>query len=88
VFASPGSIPKHDHLFARDSPWRPGRLRSTGTGDMVCPTAAALELTPPGSTQFVTLHGAGARIAPYAGSDTRAGCGIVRLTALTAKNLA
>jgi len=61
---------------------------STGTGDMVCPTAAALELTPPGSTQFVTLHGAGARIAPYAGSDTRAGCGIVRLTALTAKNLA
>lgn len=61
---------------------------STGTGDMVCPTATALKLTPPGATGFVTLRGASAKIAPYAGSDTRAGCGIVRLTVMTAKNLA
>jgi len=59
----------------------------TGSGTIVCPTAAALELTPPGSTQAVTLRGSGAAITPYAGSNTALGCGLVQPTLVSAKSL-
>jgi hypothetical protein len=59
----------------------------TGSGNMGCPTASALQLTPPGSTQAVTLRGAGAAITPYAGSDTHLGCGLVQPTLVSAKSL-
>ncbi|MGD0197076.1 MAG: DUF4232 domain-containing protein [Solirubrobacteraceae bacterium] len=59
----------------------------TGSGTAPCPTAASLEFTPPGSTRAVTLHGSGAAITPYAGSDRRLGCGLVRPTLLSAKRL-
>jgi len=59
----------------------------TGSGTRVCPTAATLELTPPGSTQAVVLRGSGAAITPYAGSDTALGCGLVQPTLVSAKSL-
>jgi hypothetical protein len=59
----------------------------TGSGTRICPTAAALELTPPGSTQAVTLRGPGAAITPYAGSDTALGCGLVQPTLVSAKSV-
>jgi hypothetical protein len=57
----------------------------TGTGSATCPTAAELALTPPGSSTAVTLSGSGAAIQPFAGSDTSVGCGVVYVTALSAK---
>jgi hypothetical protein len=59
----------------------------TGSGTRVCPTAAMLELTPPGSTQAVTVRGSAAAITPYAGSDTALGCGLVQPTLVSAKSL-
>jgi hypothetical protein len=59
----------------------------TGSGTRVCPTAARLELTPPGSARAVTLRGSGAAITPYAGSDTALGCGLVQPTLVSAKSL-
>jgi hypothetical protein len=57
----------------------------TGAGQATCPTAAALALTPPGSSQAVTLTGGGAEITPYAGSHLKIGCGYLELTLVTAK---
>ncbi|MGD0198565.1 MAG: DUF4232 domain-containing protein [Solirubrobacteraceae bacterium] len=57
---------------------------STGAGQRRCPTAAELELTPPGSSAPVLLTGSGAAITPYAGSNRKLGCGVVEPTYVTA----
>jgi len=57
----------------------------TGYAKLTCPTSAALKFTPPQDTRTVTLHGSHAQIAPYGGSTGHTHCGIVRVTAVTAK---
>ncbi len=58
---------------------------ATGYGRRTCPTSAALTLTPPGGTIGLVLHGKGARIQPFGGTIPRLRCGIVDVSALTAK---
>jgi len=57
----------------------------TGYDNLTCPKSAALEFTPPQSTRTVTLHGSAAQIAPYGGTTQHLDCGIVHVTAVTAK---
>ena len=57
----------------------------TGYPNVTCPTSAALNFTPPQITRTVTLHGSHAQITPYGGSTEHLHCGIVRVTAVTAK---
>ncbi len=52
---------------------------------LTCPTAATLKITPPQDIRTVTLHGPHAQIAPYGGTNGRLECGIVHVTAVTAK---
>jgi hypothetical protein len=58
----------------------------TGYAKLTCPTSAALKFTPPQTTATVTLRGPGARIQPFGGTIQHLKCGIVRVTAVTAKN--
>ncbi len=57
----------------------------TGYPNLTCPTSAALKFTPPQTTRTVTLYGSHARIAPFGGSTEHPHCGVVRVTAVTAK---
>jgi hypothetical protein len=57
----------------------------SGYPNLTCPTSAALKFTPPQTTRTVTLYGSHARIAPYGGSTEHLHCGVVRITAVTAK---
>jgi hypothetical protein len=57
----------------------------TGYARASCPKAAALRLTPPQVTGTLTLRGPAARIAPYGGTTTHLKCGIVHVSALSAK---
>jgi hypothetical protein len=58
----------------------------TGYGNFTCPTSAALQFTPPQDTATVALQGSRAQIAPYGGViPHHLHCGIVRVTAVTAK---
>jgi Domain of unknown function (DUF4232) len=57
----------------------------TGTGSTSCPTATKLALTPPGSSSALVLGGSGAAIQPFAGNDTSLGCGLVYVSAVSAK---
>ena len=57
----------------------------TGYAPSTCPTSAALRFTPPQTTRTVTLQGSHAQIAPYGSSNGHLHCGIVRMTAVTAK---
>jgi hypothetical protein len=52
---------------------------------LTCPTSAALKFTPPQDTGTVTLRGSPAQIAPYGGTTQHLDCGIVHVTAVTAK---
>jgi hypothetical protein len=58
---------------------------ATGYANLICPTSAALKFTLPQNTATVTLHGSRAQIAPYGGTTEHLHCGIVRVTAVTAK---
>ncbi len=58
---------------------------STGYGTLRCPTSAALKLTAPGTAAGLTLHGPGGRIQPYGGSIPHLHCGILHVSALTAR---
>jgi len=57
----------------------------TGYVNLTCPTSAALKFTPPQDTGTVTLRGSPAQIAPYGGTTQHLDCGIVHVTAVTAK---
>ena len=57
----------------------------TGYGKLTCPTSSALKFTPPQSTGSVTLHGSAAQMTPYGGTTEHLECGILRITAVTAK---
>jgi len=57
----------------------------TGYAKLICPTSTTLQFTPPQDTGTATLHGSHAQIAPYGGSTGHLHCGIVRITAVTAK---
>jgi hypothetical protein len=57
----------------------------TGYAKLTCPTSAALQFTPPQDTAKVTVYGSPTQIAPYGGSTEHLHCGIVRVTAVTAK---
>jgi len=57
----------------------------TGYAKLTCPTSAALQLTPPQDVRAVTLYGSVAQIAPYGGTTEHLHCGIVRVTAVTAR---
>lgn len=59
---------------------------STGYANLKCPPSAALKLTAPGDTTGLLLHGSAGRIQPYGGGSTlHLHCGIVHVTAVTAK---
>lgn len=57
----------------------------SGYANVTCPESAALKFTAPQDIRTVTLHGSRAQIAPYGGSTGHLHCGIVRVTAVTAK---
>ncbi len=57
----------------------------TGYANLTCPTSATLKFTPPQNTATIVLHGSPAHIAPYGGTTEHLHCGIVRVTAVTAK---
>jgi hypothetical protein len=60
-------------------------LDFSGYANMTCPTSAALRFTVPQTTRMVTLQGSHAKIAPYGSGNGDRDCGIVRITAVTAK---
>jgi hypothetical protein len=63
-----------------------GVLYHSQTGyALTCPTSAALRFTPPQDTRTVALLGSAAQIEPYGGTTEHLHCGIVRVTAVTAK---
>ncbi|HUZ21715.1 MAG TPA: DUF4232 domain-containing protein [Acidimicrobiales bacterium] len=57
----------------------------TGYANLTCPTSAALKFTPPQDAGTVTLRGSAAHIQPYGGTTQHLDCGIVHLTAVTAR---
>ena len=56
----------------------------TGYAKLICPMSNAMQFTPPQDTT-VTVYGSPTQIAPYGGSTGHLHCGIVRVTAVTAK---
>ena len=60
---------------------------ATGFGNLKCPASAALAFTPPGAKQSLTLRGKGGAIQPYGGSIPHLQCGIVHVSALSAKRV-
>lgn len=57
----------------------------TGYGNLKCPTSAALRLTPPGPSVGLVLHGIGGKIQAYGGSIPHLHCGILEVSAVSAK---
>ena len=57
----------------------------TGFGRLGCPASSALALTAPGTSTPSLLKGRGARIAAYAGTQVHLQCGVLRVSAVTAK---
>jgi hypothetical protein len=57
----------------------------TGYGNLKCPTSAALRITPPGTTVGLVLHGPGGKIQAYGGSIPHLHCGILGVSAVSAK---
>lgn len=58
---------------------------ATGYGRLQCPVSGALELTAPGTSTGHVLHGRGGRIRPFGGTTVHLRCGVVRVSAVTAK---
>ncbi len=58
---------------------------ATGYGKLSCPVSAALKVTPPGGRTALVLHGKGASIRPYGGTTVHLRCGIVTVSAVTAR---
>lgn len=56
----------------------------TGFGNLHCPTSASLRLTAPGASDSLVLHGRGANINAYGGSEVALHCGILRVTPVSA----
>ena len=57
----------------------------TGYATLTCPRSAALRFVPPQVAGSLALRGAAARIAPYGGTTEHLDCGIVHVSAVTAK---
>ena len=75
VVVAPGSVAYFGIHFAA----------ATGYGRLHCPTSAALRLTAPGTTTGLVLRGRGGRIQPFGGTTEHLRCGIVHVSAVTAK---
>lgn len=75
VVVAPGSVAYFGIHFAA----------ATGYGRLHCPTSAALRLTAPGTTTGLVLRGRSGRIQPYGGTTEHLHCGIVHVSAVTAK---
>jgi hypothetical protein len=58
----------------------------TGFAKLTCPTSAALSISPPHSAVAITLRGSDARIEAFSGTIVRLVCGVLRVTAVTAKS--
>lgn len=58
---------------------------ATGYGNLRCPMSAALSLVAPGDRRGGVVHGVGGRIEPFGGTTVHLHCGIVRVSAVTAK---
>jgi len=58
---------------------------ATGFANLSCPTSAALRLTAPGVAGGMVLHGAGGRIRPFGETTVHLHCGIVHVSAVSAK---
>lgn len=57
----------------------------TGYGTLHCPTSSALALTPPGLTAALVVRGSGGQLQPYGGSTVHLHCGVLDVSALSAK---
>ena len=57
----------------------------TGFATLRCPKSVALRITPPQVAGSLTLRAPAARIAPYGGTTKQLECGIVHVSAVTAK---
>jgi hypothetical protein len=57
----------------------------TGYGNLKCPTSVAVKLSPPGTSVGLLLHGQGGKIQAYGGSIPHLQCGILHVSALSAK---
>ena len=58
---------------------------ATGYGRLHCPVSGALELRAPGDGDRLLLRGRGGRIQPFGGTTVHLHCGVVHVSAVTAK---